>query len=157
MKIPAKITNFITKNKLKHEIIKHRTVYTAYDLSQTLKRKMNEVTKTLIVKADKAYVMVVLPASRQVDFKALKKILAAKKVEIGQEKLMAKLFKVKPGAISPYHAVLNKMPLVIDKTLLKAQKVVVQAGSFEESLHIKTKDFLKSVEHQLANFTKKRD
>lgn len=41
--IPAKIKKFLEKNKIKHEVLKHRTVYTAYDMAQTLKKKLSEV------------------------------------------------------------------------------------------------------------------
>lgn len=156
MKIPAKVTNFLKKQKIKHEVVGHRRVYTAYDLAQTMKKKLGDVSKTLVVKVDKGHVILVLPASRQVDFKSLKKVLGAKKVDIDRENVMVKLFKVPAGALSPFHGVMAKLPVYIDKTLMKAQKTIIQAGSFEESVHIKTKDLLKSVEGKLANFSKKR-
>jgi Cys-tRNA(Pro) deacylase len=156
MKIPAKISNFLEKNKIKHDVLSHRTVFTAYDLAQTLKRKLNEVAKTLLVKVDKGHVVVVLPASHQVDFKALKKLLKAKNVEVAGEKIMVKLFKVKPGAMSAFHGTMNKLPVYVDRGVLKAQKVVVQAGSFEESLHLKTKDFLKAVQGELVRFAQSK-
>ncbi|KKU38811.1 MAG: hypothetical protein UX54_C0030G0007 [Parcubacteria group bacterium GW2011_GWA2_46_39] len=98
----------------------------------------------------------VLPASHQVDFKALKKILKAKKIDIDRENVMVKLFKVKAGALSAIHGRLNKIPVYVDKSLTKAKKIVAQAGSFEESLHLTAKDFIKAVEGQLASFSKKK-
>ncbi|MFH1111590.1 MAG: YbaK/EbsC family protein [Patescibacteria group bacterium] len=154
--IPAKVKNFLTKNKIKYDVIKHKTVYTAYDLAQTLKKKLGEVVKALVVKLDKGHAIVVLPASHQVDFKALKKATGASKVDIDRENVMTKLFKVKPGAISAFHGPLHKIPVYVDKAVMKVQKVVAQAGSFEESLHLKSKDLLKVVEGKLANFGKKR-
>ncbi len=156
MKIPAKVVNFLKKNKIKHVVISHRTVFTAYDLAQTLKKKLGEVAKTLVVKMDKAHALVVVPASHQVDFKALKKAMGAKKVDIDKENMMTKLFKVKPGAISPFHGPLHKLPVYVDRGVMRAQKAVVQAGSFEHSVHMKTKDLLKAVEGKLGNFAKKR-
>lgn len=155
-KIPAKVANFLKKYKVKHEIVKHRTVFTAYDLAQTLKKKLNEVAKTLVVKVDKGHAILVLPASHQVDFKALKRITGAKSVDIDRENTMVKLFKVKPGAISPFHGPLAKLPVYVDRAVMRAQKAVVQAGSFEESLHMKTKDLLKVVEGKLVSFAKKK-
>ncbi|MDP3985874.1 MAG: YbaK/EbsC family protein [Candidatus Veblenbacteria bacterium] len=156
MKIPAKVLNFLKKNKIKHEIIGHRTVYTAYDLAQTLGRKLGEVAKTLVVKVDKGHAILVLPASRQVDFKVLKKVTGAKSVDIDRENTMVKLFKIKAGALSPFHGPLYKLPVYVDRAVMRAQKAVVQAGSFEESVHMKTKDLLKAVEGKLANFSKKK-
>lgn len=152
MKIPAKVTNYLNKHNVKYDVVKHKTVYTAYDLAQTLKRKLNEVVKTLVIKVDKGHALVILPASHQVDFKALKKAIGAKLVDIDKENVMAKLFKVKPGAVSPFHGPLHKLPVYVDKTVVKLQKAVVQAGSFENSLHLKTKDLLKALEGRVAKF-----
>src|SRR3989338_8510958 len=154
--LPAKIKNFLLKNKIKHDILKHKTVFTAYDLANTLKKKLNEVAKTLVIRVDKGHVLVVLPASRQVDFKALKKILKAKKIDIDRENVMVKLFKVKAGALYAIHGRLNKIPVYVDKSLTKAKKIVAQAGSFEESLHLTAKEFIRAVGGQLASFGKKR-
>lgn len=156
MKIPAKITSFLKKNKIKHEVLDHKTVFTAYDLAQTLKRKLNEIAKTLLVKVDNGHVVVVLSAAHQVDFKALRKLLNAKNVEIAGEKVMVKLFKVKPGALSAFHGSMYKLPVYVDKGVLKAQKVVVQAGSFEQSLHLKTKDFIKAVQGEIVKFAQSK-
>jgi len=154
--LPAKIKNFLLKNKIKHDILKHKTVFTAYDLANTLKKKLNEVAKTLVIRVDKGHVLVVLPASHQVDFKALKKILKAKKIDIDRENVMVKLFKVKAGALSAIHGRINKIPVYVDKSLTKAKKIVAQAGSFEESLHLTAKEFIRAVGGQLASFGKKR-
>ncbi|MFH1866647.1 MAG: YbaK/EbsC family protein [Patescibacteria group bacterium] len=154
--IPAKIKNFLDKNKIKYDVLVHRTVYTAYDMAQTLKKKLNEVVKALVVKTDKGHAIVLLPASHQVDFKALKKAIGAKKVEIDKENVMTKLFKVKLGAISAMHGPLHKLPVYVDKAVTKTQKVIAQAGSFEESLHMKAKDLVKAVEGKLASFAKKK-
>ncbi len=154
--VPVKVKNFLAKNKIKYDVVKHKTVYTAYDLAQTLKKKLGEVAKALVVKLDKGHAIVVLPASHQVDFKILKKVTGAKKVDIDRENVMTKLFKIKPGAISAIHGPLHKIPVYVDKAVLKAQKIVAQAGSFEESLHLKAKDFVKAIEGKLASFAKKK-
>ena len=120
--LPAKIKNFLLKNKIKHDILKHKTVFTAYDLANTLKKKLNEVAKTLVIRVDKGHVLVVLPASHQVDFKALKKILKAKKIDIDRENVMVKLFKVKAGALSAIHGRLNKIPVMLINLSLRQRK-----------------------------------
>lgn len=140
--IPKKILSHLDKNKIKYGIIKHKTVYTAYDLAQTLVKKMNEIAKTLIVKVDKGYVLVVLPAHLRVDLGKVKKLLKAKSVELAPEKVMEKVFKVKPGAITPFGS-LHKAEVLIDKALLKTKEAIVSAGSFTDSLRLKVKDLQK--------------
>ena len=155
MAIPAKVKNYLEKNKIKYEVLKHKTVFTAYDLAQTMKRKLNEIAKTLLVKADKKYYLVVVPAHYQVDFKKLKSHFKAKKVGIAKESEMKSKFNVKPGAMTPFGAIHN-VEVVADKALLKVRDAVFSAGSFTESLRMKVKDYLKTDNVQTGNIGKKK-
>lgn len=141
MKIPQNLLNHLKKNKVKHEVIEHKTVYTAYDTSQTLKTKLGQVVKGLLVKADKNIHLILLTADRMLDFKKLAKILGVKKIEIVSEKLMPKLIKAKPGAFHAF-ASLYKIPLVVEKNLAKLKEAIFPSGSFNHHLKLKVKDFL---------------
>lgn len=141
MSIPAKVLTHLDRLKVPYERIVHRTVFTAYDLAQTLRRDLSEIAKTLLVKVDQGYALVVLPASAKLDFAKLKKLLKAKKVSIASERDMQNKFKVKPGAITPFGA-LHKVPVVVDRSLAKTREALFSAGSFTESLRLKVKDFI---------------
>ncbi|MBU0597484.1 hypothetical protein KKF61_00630, partial [Patescibacteria group bacterium] len=149
MPIPKKLITHLDKNKIKYEILGHKTVYTAYDLAQTMKRKMQEIAKTLLVKVDKQYYLVVLPAHYKLDLAKVKKHFKAKKVQIAKESEMKSKFKVKPGAITPFGSI-HKVQVVVDKGLLKVRDAIFSAGSFTESLKMKVKDFLKVEEAETA-------
>ena len=155
MAIPKKIIEYLKKNKVKFDQIAHKTVYTAFDLAKTLKEKLNRISKTLLIKTDKGYVIVILPADRMVDFGKLKKLLGAKKIEIAKEKVMKDLFKIKPGTITPFAKLHKKVPLYIDKAIIRAKDVLVSAGSYTDSLRLKVKDLLKAEEHTKGDFSKK--
>ncbi|MFA6098751.1 MAG: YbaK/EbsC family protein [Patescibacteria group bacterium] len=143
MAISKKLLSHLDKNKIKYEILKHRTVYTAYDLAKTTKRKLNEIAKTLLVKVDKEYFLVVVPAHYKLDLAKVKKFFKAKKVQIARENEMKTKFNVKPGAITPFGTI-HKTGVLVDKALLKVREVIFTAGSFTESLRLKVKDFIKS-------------
>jgi Ala-tRNA(Pro) deacylase len=154
MAIPKKVETYLKKANKKFDQISHKTVYTAYDLSQTLKTELKDIAKALLVKADKAYVIVVVPASARVDLKKLKAALGVKKVSIPDEKVMVKVFKVKPGAITAFGK-LHKVETIVDKSLLKTKDVILQAGSFTDSVRMKVKDFIELEEARLASFAQK--
>ncbi|MDD5043571.1 MAG: YbaK/EbsC family protein [Patescibacteria group bacterium] len=143
MTIPKSILKHLEKNKIKYQVIPHKKVYTAYDLAATLKEDIKKIAKTLLVRADKRYYLVTIPAHYQLDFGKIKKLVKAKTVELAKEKIMVKLFKVKPGALTPF-ASFHKVELVADNSLKKLADILVGAGSYTESLRIKTKDWLKS-------------
>lgn len=60
-KLPAKLIKYLEKVEVKHEILEHRTVYTAYDAAATMRRKINEIAKSLLIKADKDYYLLICP------------------------------------------------------------------------------------------------
>ncbi|MDD4994967.1 MAG: YbaK/EbsC family protein [Patescibacteria group bacterium] len=139
MAIPKKVTNYLDKAKIKYEVLAHKTVFTAYDLAATLKEKMKNIAKTLLVKVDKRYVLIVLPAHFKLDLAAVKKFYKAKTAEIAKEGVMKKLFGFEPGTLTPFGA-LHKIDVAIDKGIARADNAVVRAGSYTESLRMKIKD-----------------
>ncbi|MFA5413304.1 MAG: YbaK/EbsC family protein [Patescibacteria group bacterium] len=155
MAIPKKLLSYLDKAKIKYKIVRHKTVYTAYDVAQTLGAKLGDIAKTLVIKADKVYLLAVLPASHKLDLGKLKKLVKAKKIEIPKEGIMKKVFKIKPGALSPFGQI-YKVPVYIDKGILKAKQVIAGAGTFEESVVMTAKNFIKATGGTLGIFGKKK-
>lgn len=160
--IPKSIQKYFEKIGISPDAIVHKKVFTAYDLAQTTKMKLEGIAKTILVKVEPHYgeakskfVIAVLPASHQMDFAKLKKFLKVKKVSIPKEGVMAKLYKVKVGAMTAFGPIHKQTPVIIDKALMKSKKIIARSGSFTESLLMKGKDFLKATQGELAVFAKK--
>jgi prolyl-tRNA editing enzyme YbaK/EbsC (Cys-tRNA(Pro) deacylase) len=150
MPIPKSVISHLNKNKVKFEVVPHRTVYTAYDLAQTLGEKLENIAKTLLVKVElpkiekkgARYYMIMVPASYRIDFKAIQKYLKAVKVEMAKEKEMIKLGML-PGAGTPFVSMYKDVGLIIDNSLAKVGKAMVRAESLTDSLRLKVKDLIK--------------
>jgi len=155
MAVYKKLVNYLEKNQIKYEPMAHKTVYTVYDLAQTTGLKLSEIAKTLVVKVDKGYALAVLLASQRLDLNKLKKLAKAKKVEIPKEKVMEKIFRIKPGTITPFGS-LYKVPVYFEKGLTKSTKIVISGGSYTDSVKIKTSDFLKLEKPMVGIFGKKK-
>jgi len=136
MPIPKKIINFLEKNKIKYEPIKHRTVYTAFDKAATLKVPQKIVGKTLVVKLDKNPAIVLIPANKNLDKEKLKKVAKAKKVDFLKEAWMKKNLKgVKVGAIPPFGNLWG-LATFIDRSLINQSKIIVNGGDYNWSIKI---------------------
>ena len=161
MSANKKILVHLGKKNVKFDVVKHKKVYTAYDLAQTLGTELDKIAKTILVrvelpglkKKEARHYVVVVPASYYVDLAKLKKQLKALKVEMAPEKVMKK-FGVEPGAISPFGSV-RGFQVALDKGLLKAKDAIVGAESFTESLRLAAKDLVKAEEAVLGDFSKK--
>ncbi|MBI4280930.1 YbaK/EbsC family protein [Candidatus Uhrbacteria bacterium] len=162
MTTPKKIISHLKKNKIKFEIVPHRTVYTAYDLAQTLGEKLDRIVKTLLIKVEfpkvqkkkAGYYIIALPAHYQADFQKVKKALKAAKVGLAPERVMKRLG-IQPGAITPFRSI-HKLELLLDRSLTKAKEVLVHAGSHTESLRMKIKDLHRLEKPLMGIFGKRR-
>ena len=154
MPIPKKLEKYLEKHNIAHDVVEHRKIYTAFDLAQTTGKKLSEIAKTIAIKVDTTYALIVIPASHRVDITKLKKKLDAKKLSIIKEVELAKVLKVKPGSITPF-ATYHKIPIYIDKNLLKSRVILVYTGSFTESLKVKTKVLIDKGAQSLERISKK--
>ena len=180
--IPGKIIKFLEKGKVlpagrqvKYEILKHRTVYTAFDKAKTLKVPEKIVGKTLILKTDGKLAIVLIPANRNLDKGKIKKLLKAKKVELASERLIKNKLKarlpryakhcgqgVKVGAIPPFglqpaHHPTRKILTFIDKSLLKNPKIIVNGGNYNFSIKISSNQLKKILPDAIfGNFSEKK-
>ncbi len=162
MPIPKKITNFLEKNKIKYELIKHRTVYTAYDKAATLRVSPKVVGKTLVMKTDscetgKNFVFVLISANKNLDKNKFKKIAKVKKVDFVKEIWMKKNLKgIKFGAVPPFGN-LWRLPTLADGRLMKNPKIIINVGDYNWSIKITPANLKKVVPDLIiGNFSKPR-
>ncbi|MFP4514578.1 MAG: aminoacyl-tRNA deacylase [Parcubacteria group bacterium] len=160
-KIPAKVKKYLEKAGIKHDILEHKTVYTAIDAAKTMKKDLSEIAKSLVVKADKDYYLILLPADYNLDEKKLKKAIEkgkdkeVKAIKIPGEKMMEKALNLKTGALSAFGN-LHKLNVIVDKKLEKAKKAVFSSGSLNHSVEIAVKDFVKLENAVLDSFGVKK-
>ena len=148
-----KLQKFLDSNKVKYKVVDHKKVYTALNEAETQHLNEKTVAKTVLVKTDKDYTIVVVPAAKHVDFNKVKKALAAKKVSMAKESDMAKVLKTKIGLVHPFGN-LYKLPVLIDNSLLKQKTFIASAGSYTQSIEIKPKDFEKLAHPVKGSFSK---
>ena len=142
MAISKKLTNKLDSLSANYDVIQHRKVYTAYDAAQTTKRKLEQIVKTLLVKAGGTYYLVHVPANKNINLDKLAKTLNVKKVTIPSEKQIVNALKIKPGSLTAF-GFMHKIETVIDKSLLAVKKAIFSSGSLTESIEMSVKDFTK--------------
>lgn len=162
--VSKKLQIFLKASKIKYEALSHKTVYTAFDTAATLKKKLQEVAKTLVLKVEPGitfgkktsnYILIVLPASLKADLQKLKKLLKVKKIEIVKERAIEKALKVKGGAVPPF-AFFLKVPTYLDRALSKTKSIIANAGSHTDSLKVKVKELVKAGGKVIGSFGKKK-
>lgn len=175
MSILKNLEKFLKGAKVKYEVVKHRTVYTALDKANTLKIKPKEVVKTVVLKLGVGklaqYVVASIPADKNFDKEKFKKLYndwlkktvktegkvfkAVKEIDFAAEAIIKKnIIKIKKGGTVVPFGILYKLPAFIDKSLLKVKKLVVNAGGFEDSIRIVGSQMEKAEKMIKGNFSK---
>lgn len=149
----AKLEKFLKNNKIKYKLHEHKKVFTAHDEAQTQHIKTKEIAKVVLLKFDKSFALVIVPAQKYVDFKKVKKALKAKKVSMAKESDITKILKTKVGLIHPFGN-LYELPVLLDNYLAKQKKLLASAGSYTESIELKSSDFIKLVSPIKGSFSK---
>lgn len=158
---PEKLMKYLEAAGIPHEVISHRTVYTAYDAAATMKKKLNEIAKSILVKADKDYWLIILPADENVDFKKLGAFLKkvnkkeVKMIKIPGEKIITELLNLKNQTVGAFGK-LHNLPVAVEKNLVKAKKAIFSSGDFNNSVQMKVNDFIRLENALLGSFGVKK-
>ena len=161
---PKKVLNFLDKKGITYKIEEHKIVYTSYDKSRTSGIDLKLIGKSLIIKADNEFVIVLIPGNKNLDKEKFKKTInairkkeggkASKKVDFATERWIKNNLKgVKLGAIPPFGE-LFKLPVFVDKSILKNKKIYISGGSYNNSIVISPANFKKIGEIKEGVFLK---
>ncbi len=114
--LSKKLLKHLEKQQINFEIVEHKLVYTAFDAAATMKVKLNQIAKSLLVKFNKPFVngmkpyaIVIIGADKNIDLKKLKKVVNDTAIKLNKELRLPKTERNRKIAIDSY----NKIAKVI--------------------------------------------
>lgn len=161
-----KLEKLLADNKIKYEEIGHKKVFTALDRAATMKVRPKLSGKTLILKADRDFVMALVPANKNLNKEALRKTInvfnkksgkaSVKKINFTTEAQIKKNFKgAKIGAIPPFGNIW-KLLTFADKAFLREKFIFINSGEYTKSLKVSPKIFQKISGYIFGSFSKSK-
>jgi len=147
------ILEFLAKAGVDHEVSQHAPVFSAQKMAAVEHEPGKYVAKPVIVKADKRYIMCVVPACRKVDLLKVKRHLDAQLVDLAAEAEIAKLFPDCELGAEPPFGNLYDMPTLMDRALEKDDHILFQAGNHDQSIRMSMPDYCKLVEPKILDFS----
>jgi Ala-tRNA(Pro) deacylase len=136
-----RLRSYLDKNHVRYVVISHSKAYTAQGIAAIAHISGKELAKTVILKLDGALAMAVLPASYQVDLRALKKATGVKSAELASEREFKQAFPdCETGAMSPFGN-LYGMPVYVDEALTEDKEIAFNACSHLELIRLAYSDF----------------
>jgi Ala-tRNA(Pro) deacylase len=130
----------------------HRPAYTAQEISATEHIPGKMVAKVVLVRADGQVVMLVLPASYQVDFARARKALGVQHLRLLDEPELAILFPDCDVGAEPPFGNLYGLPVYVDRHLADDEIIVFPIGTHTETMTLGFGAFTRLVSPTIAAF-----
>jgi Ala-tRNA(Pro) deacylase len=150
MPIMTKLRQFLDANDAPYEILSHRPAYTAQEVAAAQHVPGRDLAKVVIVKVGERFVMAVVPAPARVD---VHKVAPGERAAIATEEEFVRLFpQCEPGAMPPFGNLFG-LPVYVDRSLTREERIVFQAGSHTETVRMRYTDFARLVQPAVGDFT----
>jgi Ala-tRNA(Pro) deacylase len=125
-----------------YELVSHAHTERADDEAAALGVPVREVGKTLILKGSTGYVRAVIPASERLDLHKVRDRLDDPKLRLATEQELAEDYAVfELGAVPPLGGPAGD-PILADYRIADLDRVIVEAGTHEQSIRIRAVDLL---------------
>ena len=146
------LTHVLDEAGVQYELLPHSHTETAAAEAEALGLSPSEVAKTLVVTTPSGYVRAVLPASDRLDLHKVRELLEdGKHVELASEEDLARSYsEFELGAVPPFGGGHHDR-VVVDRRLAERDSLVLEAGTHEQSVRMRTADLVRLTEATVAD------
>ena len=146
-----KILDYLTSLNIPYQVHRHPAVFTADDANQFWRTLRGAHCKNIFVRnrGGDRHFLVTIPAFKQVDLQALRRILNVSKLSFGSHDRLMHYLGVTPGSVSPFGLLADtthKVEYILDEELLSAEYVNFHPNENTITLELTPTDFLRFVE-----------
>lgn len=150
MSLLDRFKKYLNDSNINYSVISHSPTYTAEELAHELHVPEKDLAKTVIVKSDDGYAMIVLPASRKINLDYLKNAMGKKDIGLADEAEFKNLFPdCELGAMPPFGN-LYKIPVYVALSLSEDDEIIFNAGTHSDAIKMSFKDFKRLVDPTIA-------
>jgi Ala-tRNA(Pro) deacylase len=152
------VADYVTKKKLGFKTLTHPSAYDAQRLAQTLHIPGRVVAKTVLLRANGgyAYIVAVLPATKNVDLALASAALGGSKLELATEPdVAAHCPDCETGVLPPFGSQ-YAMQTIVDLSLAKDQEIVFEGNTHEEANRMTYEDFRRIEEPLIVDFARSK-
>jgi Ala-tRNA(Pro) deacylase len=148
----ADVTRLLEESGVDFDVLEHAHTERAADEAAALGIGPEEVAKTLVLVAPEENVRAVLAASERIDLHKVAAVvgIGGKKVHLASEDELARSYPdFELGAVPPLGG--REDRVIVDERLAGRDSVVLEAGSHDRSVRLKTADLVRLTRAQVAD------
>jgi Ala-tRNA(Pro) deacylase len=154
MPLLEKLRVFLDENHAEYTHTVHSIAYTAREVASAEHLPAREVAKTVVVHGDNGYHMLVLPASKLVDFQEVRIALGLSHARMVPETELNRLFPdCELGAMPPVGN-LYGIPVYLDSTLAAEDVITFNAGTHRDVVHMRVAEFRRLVRPTIVSLAR---
>ncbi len=151
MKAIDDILKYLNKNGIQYRVEKENPVRSASDLNRIGGVQCVYFIKSVIMKVDTRYMMIVIRHDRQIDEQILKRELNTPSVRCASfDEVAAICPHCEMGAVPPFGNLFG-LPVVIEKAITNAADILFHNCTSTHSIRIRVNDFLRLVEPKMIS------
>lgn len=146
-----RLKKFLDENDVKFVTTSHSQAFTAQEVAAAAHVPGKQVAKTVMVKMDGEFAMVVLPATERVDVERLKAVTGTREVALASEEEFSGLFpNCELGAMPPFGNLWD-LTVFVDEHLREDEQISFNAGTHTELMKLSYSDFERLVSPVVAS------
>jgi Ala-tRNA(Pro) deacylase len=140
--LTARLQQWLREAGVVFELLEHAPVSTSEDAARVRSTPLEQGAKALVVRADDRFVHCVLSAHLRADNAALRAILGTRKLRFATREELYEVTGCAPGAVPPFGNLFG-LPVLMDETLCRNERVVFNAGSNAVSITMRCADLIR--------------
>ncbi len=155
MPVLERIENFLDDLRVPFARSAHAPAFTAREVSEAENVSSRKIAKTVVLVADGAFVMAVLPADSIVDIQELRRALGATHLRLATEVEIGQLFPdCELGAMPPFGN-LYGLPVYAEVSLAQQHTIAFNAGTHRDVVYMNFSDFRRAVNPVMLPFARR--
>ena len=141
MSIATRLKWYIESHGVDYQTRAHPHSSSSLETARKAQVSPERLVKCVLLEDERGYVLAILPSSRRIDARALRRQLG-RKLELASEAELALIFAdCEPGAV-PAIGPAYGIPVLIDDSLDARSDLYFESGDHEELIHMQQRDFM---------------
>jgi Ala-tRNA(Pro) deacylase len=146
------VASYLEEQGVAHEVVEHPTRYSAAADARAAGLEPDDAAKTILLRDDEGYKVVVIPASHRLDLHKLRELLGAdSSLRLAAEHEIAADFEAfEVGAVPPFGPLLPA-PEVVDRRLLEHDRVMCSGGDHRHGVMLDPNEIVRIAKPQVGD------
>ena len=139
--------------EISHRAVEHGETRTSEESARARGEALEVGGKALVVKADAMFHIAVLSADRKLDSRRLQIVLNSRKLRFATAEELFSVTGLVPGSVPPFGHPILPLDLIVDRSVLRNERIAFNAGSLQKSIIMATKDYIAVCGGKIADFS----